>query len=205
MKRYNKQRYYHFLLSLLLLSISTTVVVNSQSIQGYIYWDTNANGVLDTGLSSSSNGVVGSSDNDKSELENGIIDVTVQVHSCYATTSDDNDGKFLDAYTSFLLCLPLLMSLTKLYKQTILTPHKNATNNAQQYKTVITKGITLWPQTYQDEYERITGHSAIYPYGGYYILDLSDANSEVCICFRLDVYFRCVFCYVFVNGWGLQC
>ena len=98
MKRYNKQRYYHFLLSLLLLSISTTaVVVNGQSIQGYIYWDTNANGILD-GLSSSNgilDGLNNDNNHDKSELENGIIDVTVQVHSCYPTTNDDNDGKFI--------------------------------------------------------------------------------------------------------------
>ena len=97
MKRYCKRLLYqyHFLaqlILLLLLSISTTVLVNGQSIQGYIYWDTNANGILD-GLSSSN--IISNSDNEKSELENGIIDVTVQVHSCYPTTNDDNDGKFL--------------------------------------------------------------------------------------------------------------
>jgi len=102
MKRYcNIQRYRGHLIPLLLLILlllsSTTVLVNSQSIQGYIYWDTNANGILDNGLSSSSKNGVGSSDNEKSELENGIIDVTVQVHSCYSINNDDDDddGKFL--------------------------------------------------------------------------------------------------------------
>ena len=94
MKRYCNKRYHHFhaliplLLLLLILTISTTVVVNSQSIQGYIYWDTNANGILD-GLNNNSGGA---GSDTKSELENGIIDVTVQVHSCY---SDDDDGKVL--------------------------------------------------------------------------------------------------------------
>ena len=47
---------------------------------------------------------------------------------------------------------------------------------------------------FEDEYERIPGHSAIYPYGGYYILDLSDDDdSEV----RMFVLLRCVFVLLF--------
>ena len=90
MRRYcNKQQHYYLVqLLLLLLSTSTTVVVNSQSIQGYIYWDINANGILD-GLNNNDSGGAGS--DTKSELENGIIDVTVQVHSCYSTTNDGDD------------------------------------------------------------------------------------------------------------------
>jgi len=99
MKQYSyctKQHYNHFplLLLLLLLSTSTTVVVNSQSIQGYIYWDTNANGILDNGLDNNNDsGGVGDNNDKKSELENGIIDVTVQVHSCYHNDDKDDDGK----------------------------------------------------------------------------------------------------------------
>ena len=94
MKRYcNKRLYQHYFLAiiLLLLTISTKVLVNGQSIQGYIYWDTNANGILD-GLNNNDDSGGVESDT-KSELENGIIDVTVQVHSCYST-DDDDDGKF---------------------------------------------------------------------------------------------------------------
>ena len=104
MKRYCNKRLYHhhflaqliplLLLLLLLLSISTVVIVNGQSIQGYIYWDTNANGILDGLDNNNDNGVGSDNNNDnKSELENGIIDVTVQVHSCYHNDDKDDDGK----------------------------------------------------------------------------------------------------------------
>ena len=115
MKRYLLIHY--FLISTLLstLLLTTTVVVNGQSIQGYIYWDTNANGMLD-GLNNDSN-----SNEKKSELENGIIDVTVQVHSCYSTTNNDNDdGKFsvmLSLYTlSFLIMYAPLINKNFLNK-----------------------------------------------------------------------------------------
>ena len=94
--------HHHFLIAqliLLLLSKAAVVVVNSQSIQGYIYWDTNANGILDNGLDDSNN-----NDKKKSELENGIIDVTVQVHSCYSSNNND-DGKFLVTYLLFVYTL----------------------------------------------------------------------------------------------------
>ena len=99
--------HHHFLIAqliLLLLSKAAVVVVNSQSIQGYIYWDTNANGILDNGLDDSNN------NDKKSELENGIIDVTVQVHSCYSSNNND-DGKFLVTYLLFGLYTLLIFNL----------------------------------------------------------------------------------------------
>lgn len=46
-----------------------TIFANAQSIQGYIYWDQNGNGQLEEV-------------NWKNELENGIIDVLVEMRSC---------------------------------------------------------------------------------------------------------------------------
>jgi len=113
MKRYcNKRYHHHFPMSILpstILLLTATTIVNSQSIQGYIYWDTNANGILD-GLDSNNDSGSSDSDNEKSELENGIIDVTVQVHSCYSTTTNDDDGKFsiIILHTSFSYSISLI-------------------------------------------------------------------------------------------------
>ena len=40
---------------------------------------------------------------------------------------------------------------------------------------IITKGITAWTSTYPYE-SRIEGHSAIYPHGGYYKLNVDGAR-----------------------------
>ena len=71
--------------------------VTSQQIQGYIYWDSDSNGILDT--SSSGSGSVGVGDSEYvSELENGLIDVEVVVRPCYNINGngdgEDEDGKF---------------------------------------------------------------------------------------------------------------
>ena len=70
--------------------------VTSQQIQGYIYWDSDSNGILDTSSSGSGSGV-GDSEY-VSELENGLIDVEVVVRPCYNINGDgdgeDEDGKF---------------------------------------------------------------------------------------------------------------
>ena len=42
---------------------------------------------------------------------------------------------------------------------------------------IITKGITAWPSTYPYE-SRIEGHSAIYPHGGYYKLNLDGGDGK---------------------------
>ena len=73
--------------------------VTSQQIQGFIYWDSDSNGILDTSSSSGSGGSVGVGDSEYvSELENGLIDVEVVVRPCYNINGngdgEDEDGKF---------------------------------------------------------------------------------------------------------------
>jgi hypothetical protein len=55
--------------------------IHSQSIQGYVYWDQNSNGIVDGATAFNARG---------NELVNGVIDVDVEVRSC----GGDEDSEF---------------------------------------------------------------------------------------------------------------
>ena len=131
-----------FILSSLLLLLLQQQQVSSQSIQGYIYWDTNSNGILDFDSTSSSSGGNGNNNNNGGgggELENGIIDVQVEVKTCNSLFS--------------------------------------SSNNNNEEDVIIAKGKTTWPSTFPNE-QIIPGHSAIYPNGGYYKLNLEGRDDD---------------------------
>ena len=65
------------IITLLISAIILVNVANSQSIQGYVYWDQNGNGNLEENFISH-------------ELENGLVDVTVSMKSC---GGDDGEGE----------------------------------------------------------------------------------------------------------------
>ena len=133
-----------FILSSLLLLL-VEYQVSSQSIQGYIYWDTNSNGILDFDSTSSSSGGNGNNNNNEGggggELENGIIDVQIEVKTCNSLFSSSSN------------------------------------NNNNDEDVIIAKGKTTWPSTFPNE-QIIPGHSAIYPNGGYYKLNLEGRDDD---------------------------
>ena len=131
-----------FILSTLLL-LQVKQVSSQIAIQGYIYWDVNSNGILDFDSSSSSGG--GNSGGEGGgELENGIIDVQVEVKTCNSLLSSSSSNN----------------------------------NNEEEENVIIAKGKTTWPSTYPNE-QIIPGHSAIYPNGGYYKLNLEGRDDMV--------------------------
>ena len=142
-----------FILSSLLLLLLQQQQVSSQSIQGYIYWDTNSNGILDFDSSSSSGGNGGGSNNNNEggggELENGIIDVQVEVKTCNSLFSS------------------------------------SSSNNNNEEDVIIAKGKTTWPSTFPNE-QIIPGHSAIYPNGGYYKLNLEGRDDDDMVRFFIN-------------------
>ena len=141
-----------FFIPSLLLSLLKQQQVSSQSIQGYIYWDTNSNGILDFDSSSSSSSSGGNGNNNKGggELENGIIDVQIEVKTCNSLFSSSS----------------------------------NNNNNDEKEDVIIAKGKTTWPSTFPNE-QIILGHSAIYPNGGYYKLNLEGKDDDDMVRFLL--------------------
>ena len=81
---------------LLLLLLPSTIIryACAQSIQGYVYWDQNGNGRLEENVIAN-------------ELENGVIDVSVNLKSC----GGDGEGEFLSCMNGRSAAVLFHMSL----------------------------------------------------------------------------------------------
>ena len=70
--------------------------------------------------------------------------------------------------------------------------NSNFQNNIVHTIVVIAKANTLWPPNRPDQREE--GHSAIYPHGGYYKMDVGGASVSLCAYIFYNVCCRLFFC-----------
>ena len=144
-----------FTFLILLLTSSTHIqIATATQIQGFIYWDVNSNGLLDTpsnndngGDATTNNGgggSSGSSSGSSGELSNGVVDATVQLHRCTPFSSGEQ---------------------------------QHSSESFADNKSAISTTISTWhPFNMGQKFE---GHNEIYPNGGYYSLDVTgDDNND---------------------------